>query len=109
VVALKKENPDYLVISGRGSFLRAYFDQAKWSNLRFANRKVLIYEIHLDRFAPVTFDTVAVNDSINEHLIWLEKNFPDEYLLFKEKIEILGFTLDELKDSQLRFPPGQVY
>lgn len=109
VGVLKKENPDYLVISGRGSFLRAYFDRAKWSNLRFANRKVLIYEIHLDRFAPVTFDTVAVNDSINEHLIWLEKNFPDEYLLFKEKIEILGFTLDELKDSQLRFPPGQVY
>ena len=40
---------------------------------------------------------------------WLEKDFPDEYLLFKEKIEILGFTLDELKDSQLRFPRGQIY
>ncbi len=109
VAALKKENPDYLVISGRGSFFKAYFDKTKWSNLRFANRKVLIYEIHLDRFAPVTFDTVGVNDSIYKHLIWLEKNFPDEYLLFKEKIEILGFTLDELKDSQLRFPRGQIY
>ncbi|GAI46929.1 unnamed protein product, partial [marine sediment metagenome] len=31
VSVLKKENPDYLVISGRGSFFRAYFDKARWA------------------------------------------------------------------------------
>ena len=109
VRALKKENPDYLVISGRGLFLRAYFDKAKWANLRFDKQSTRIYEIHLDRFEPVIFENVGVNDTINEHLVWLEKNYPDEYLLFTKKIEVLGLTMDEIKNSQLRFPQGQVY
>jgi len=109
VGVLKKQNPDYLVISGRGLFLIAYFDQAEWACLKFDNNRVRIYEIHLDKFKPVTFVNVGVNETINEDLIWLEENYPDEYLLFKEDIEALGLTIDELKNSQLRFPPWQIY
>ena len=106
---LKKQNPDYLVISGRGLFIKAYFDQAEWACLKLDNNRVRIYEIHLDKFKPVIFVNVGVNETINDHLIWLEENYPDEYLLFKEDIEALGLTIDELKNSQLRFPIGQVY
>ncbi len=109
VTALKKENPNYVVISGRGLFLGSYFDQAEWAFLKFHNKRVKIYEIHLDRFAPITFENVGVNDTINDHIAWLEKNHPDEYLLFKEIIESFGFTIDELKNSQLRFAPGHIY
>ena len=109
VNALKKENFDYLVISGRGLFFKAYFDKAKWARLRFTNQSIRIYEIHLERMEPVVFENIGVNDAINRHLIWLEKNCPDEYSLFKEKIEILGLTFDELKNSQLRFPKEQIY
>jgi len=107
--SLKKENPDYLVISARGLFFKAYFDKARWACLKFENHRARIYEIHLDRFEPVIFEDIGVNETINEHLVWLEKNYPDEYLLFKEKIETLGLTIDELKNSPLRFPKGQVY
>ena len=109
MTALKRENPDYLVISGRSSFFRAYFDRARWACLKFENHRVRIYEIHLDRFEPVIFEDIGVNETINEHLIWLEKNYPDEYLSFKANIEALGLTIDELKNSQLRFPREQAY
>lgn len=109
LTVLNSKNPDYLIISGRGLFFKAYFDQAEWACLKFDNEHVRIYEIHLDRIKPVTFENVGVNVTINEHLIWLEKNYPDEYLLFKEKIETLGLTIDELKNSQLKFPRGQFY
>ncbi len=109
VSVLKKQNPDYLVISGRGLFIKAYFEQAEWACLKLDNNRVRIYEIHLDKFKPVTSENVGVNETINEHLIWLEENYPDEYLLFKEDMEALGLTIDELKNSQLRFPIGQVY
>ena len=109
VRALKKENPDYLVISQRGLFLSAYFDQAKWAFLKLENHRARVYEIHLDRFEPVIFEDIGVNETINEHLTWLEKDYPDEYLVFKEKIEAFGLTIDKLKNSQLRFPIGQVY
>ncbi len=109
MTVLKRENPDYLVISSRGIFLGAYFDKASWACLKFENHRARIYEIHLDRFEPVIFEDIGVNETIGEHLTWLEKDFPDEFLLFKEKIETLGLTIDELKNSQLRFPRGQVY
>ena len=109
LATLKKENPEYLVISGRGLFFSEYFNRAKWVNLRFSNQNVRIFEIHLDRFEPIAFDNVGVNESINNHLFWLEKNYPDEYLSLKEKIELFGLTIDELKNSPLRFAPGEVY
>ena len=109
VRALKKENPDYLVISQRGLFFSAYFDKAKWACLKLENHRARIYEIHLDRFEPVIFEDIGVNETINEHLILLEKDYPDEYLVFKEKIEAFGLTMDKLKNSQLRFPIEQVY
>jgi len=109
ISALKQENPKYLVISRRTLFFRAYFDQAEWACVKFDNQRVLIYETNLDRFKPVHFENVGVNETINEHLIWLEKNYPDEYFLFKEKVESLGLTIDELKNSQLRFPQDQAY
>jgi len=106
---LNRENADYLVISGRGLFFGAYFDLADWACLKFDNQLVRIYEIKTDRIKPVTFENVGVNETIYEHLIWLEKNYPDEYSLFKEKIVTLGLTIDELKNSQLKFPRGQFY
>ena len=101
--------PDYLVISGRGLFFSSYFDKAKWVSLKFDNQLVRIYEIHFERFEPVPFENVGVNDSINGHLIWLEKNYPDEYSSLKKMLESAGLTVEELKNSPLRFPRGKVY
>lgn len=109
VGALKEENPDYLIISWRSLFYGEYFDKAKWAELKFANQSVRIYEINLDRFEPVEFENVAVNDAIDEHIRWLKENYPDEYSLLEEKLEILGLTVDELKSSRLRFPEGEIY
>jgi hypothetical protein len=109
IVGALREDPDYLVISWRSLYCSAYFDKAKWADLKFANLSVRIYEINLDRFDPVVFEDIGVNDTINEHFIWLKKNYPNEYVLLEEKIEILGLTLDELRNSKLRFPVGQVY
>ena len=106
---LRKESPDYLVLSGRGLFFKAYFDKAGWVHLRFKNDFVHIYEIHMEGIEPVPIEHIGVNDTINKHLIWLEDNYPEEYLLLKEKLKILGLTVDELKNSPLRFPEGQVY
>jgi hypothetical protein len=109
VGALGEEYPDYLVISWRSLFCGAYFDKAKWAELKFANQSVRIYEINLDKFEPVVFEDIGVNDTIDEHLIWLKEHYPDEYMLLEEKIQILGLTVDELRNSQLRFPVGQIY
>lgn len=109
VTTLKRENPDYLVLSGKALFYKAYFDKVEGAILKFSNRRARIYEIHLERFEPVTFEYIGVNETINEHIDWLEKNHPDEYLLFKEKIEAMGLTIDDLKNSPLRFPKGEVY
>jgi hypothetical protein len=109
IVRALGEDPDYLVISWRSLFYGAYFDKAKWAELKFANQSVRIYEINLDKFEPVVFEDIGVNDTINEHLIWLKEHYPDEYVLLEEKIQILGLTVDELRNSQLRFPVGQIY
>ncbi len=109
VEALREENPDYLVISWRSLFCETYFDKAKWTDLKFANQSVRIYEIKLDKFESVKFEDIGVNDTINEHFIWLKENYPDEYVLLEEKVQILGLTLNELRDSQLRFPAGKIY
>jgi len=107
--ALKKENPDYLAISGRGLFFGAYFDKAEWASLKFDNKHVRIYEIHLERIEPVAFENVGVNETINKHLIWLKKYHPDEYSKLNDKIKLLGLTIDEVKNSPLRFPIEQIY
>ncbi|MHC4538765.1 MAG: glycosyltransferase family 39 protein [Planctomycetota bacterium] len=109
VGALREEDPDYLVISWRSLFYGEYFDKAEWADLGFANETVRIYEINLDKFEPVVFENVGVNDTIDEHFMWLKECFPDEYSLLEEKIHILGLTADELRNSPLRFPVGQIY
>jgi hypothetical protein len=109
VGALREENPDYLVISWRSLFYGEYFDKAKWADLKFANQSVRIYEVNLDRFEPVVFENVGVNDTIDEHLVWLKEYYPDEYTLLEEKLEVLGLTVDELTSSRLRFPVGKIY
>ena len=109
LVALRKENPNYLVISKRSFFLSAYFDQARWANLEFDNQYVRIYKIHLNRFEPVDFEDVGVNETINKHIFWLEENHPDEYRLLKDKVESLGLTIDKLIYSPLQFAPDEIY
>ncbi len=109
VTVLKKEGPDYLALSGRGLFFSAYFDKAEWASLKFDNKHVRIYEIHLDRIEPVAFENVGVNETINKHLIWLKNYHPDEYSKLKDKIKLLGLTIDEVKNSPLRFPREQIY
>jgi 4-amino-4-deoxy-L-arabinose transferase-like glycosyltransferase len=109
VEALTKEHVDYLVISGRGLFFEAYFNEAPWADLEFSNETVAIYEIDIDRFEPVELEYVGVNDTINDHLSWLQENHPDEYSLLVEKLDTLGLTVDELRNSRLRYPAGQIY
>jgi 4-amino-4-deoxy-L-arabinose transferase-like glycosyltransferase len=109
VEAIREEYPDYLVISWRSLFYGEYFDKAKWAELKFANESVRIYEIDLDSFEPVVFEKIGVNDTFDEHLIWLKEHYFDEYTLLEEKIRILGLTVDELRNSQLTFPTGRIY
>jgi len=109
VNALKSLNPDFLVISGRSLFFASYFDKTGWAFLKFENEQTRIYEIQLENFESISFEHVGVNDSINEHIAWLAELYPDEYELFKDKVEILGLTIEGLKTSPLRFPPGQIY
>jgi hypothetical protein len=109
VGTLRKENPGYLVISWRSLFYGAYFDKAKWAELKFANQSVRVYEIDLDRFEPVVFDNIGVNDTFDEHLTWLKEYYLDEYTLLEDKLEILGLSVDELENSPLRFPVGEIY
>lgn len=107
--ALNQLTPDYLVFSGRNLFLKSYFDRTTWAIQKFENETSCIYRIQLELFESVTFENVGVNDSINEHLDWLMENYPDEYTLLKQKVDTLGLKIDDLKNSPLRFQPGQIY
>ena len=77
--------------------------------MKFDNEDVRIYEIHLEGIEPVAFENVGVNETINKHLIWLKNYHPDEYSKLKDKIKLLGLTIDEVKNSPLRFPREQIY
>ena len=109
ITATKKGNPDYIVISARGLFLQAYFNKAKWAELKYENSDVKIYKISSSEIGHVMMEDVCVNDEINYHLKWLKENFPEEYSLLLEKLEELGLSIGELERSQCRFPAGQVY
>ncbi|MCJ7563461.1 MAG: glycosyltransferase family 39 protein [Candidatus Aminicenantes bacterium] len=106
---LRKDKPDYLIISGRGLFMRIYLDRAYWAHLRFDNKDLRIYEINHEKIGPVIFEHIGVNETINEHLAWLSKNHPEEYLLFKEKIAILGLNVEMLVNSPYKLQSGEVY
>ena len=109
LAALKSENPIYLVFSGRSLFLKYYFEKASWARLAFDNERVVIFEIQTEKLSPVSFPKLGINEAIDGHIAWLEKNQPDEYHTLLKLIESLGLTLQNIKDTPLRIPNGQTY
>jgi len=106
---LRRERSDYLVISGKGLFMRSYFDRAEWAPLRYENGDLRIYEIRRERMRPLGQGPVGVNETIREHLDWLEKSHPDEYSLFEKKIATWGLDVKALLSSPLQLRSGEVY
>lgn len=106
---LKTVSPDYLVMSGRGLFYRTYFDRAHWASLKYRNKSVRIYRIRPDKIVYIAFKGIGVNEEICDHLAWLEENYPNEYQLFKEQMGALNLTIEEIKNSRLRYPKEEVY
>jgi hypothetical protein len=109
LAVLKNENPKYLVFSSRSLFFKYYFEKASWARLVFDNERVVIFEIQTEKLSPVSFPKLGVNEAIDGHVAWLEKNQHDEYHTLLKLIESLGLTLQNIKDTPLRIPNGQTY
>jgi len=106
---MKKQQPDYLVISTRQLFLQHYFNHAHWAELKYKNPRVVIYKINTDKINKVTMNKLYVNDTINTHIDWLKTSFPKEYNRFVHIIEKLGISVADLKKTENRIPFGEVF
>jgi hypothetical protein len=109
LTAIKAEVPNFIVLSGRSLFLRVYLERASWAQLAFDNQRVVVFRIQPDRAMPVPLGPLGVNEEIEDHIAWLEKNHPEDFPFFLKTIAALNLTLDDLKNSPLRIPKGQSY
>jgi hypothetical protein len=109
LASLKAENLRFLVLSGRSLFLKTYFEKASWARLAFDNQRVVVFEVQTGTIAPVPFADLGVNETINDDIVWLEKNHPAEYQNFLKIIESFGLTIQNIMKTPLRIPKGQTY
>lgn len=100
---------DYVAISGRGSFLRYYFEETKWAKEVFSSGQVHIYRINREGIRNISSRLQCKNERFVSDLEWFKKHNRENYDQLEKVLGRMKITVATQTSETCTLPYRQTY